>query len=332
MLGLIAADIRVFFLWQLVVSALQTGIIRRFLWKRIHVIGRPVEFSLESLKSIKEFAGGMILVTGLSIILTQADKMILSRMVSLEIFGFYVLAWTVASGLSRVTTPLTQAFYPRFTELISKGDDRAVLKQFHLASQLTSLLVLPPATLIGFLSQPILLSWTGDKTVAEGTAQILTCVLVGTVLVASSYPALSVLYSKKLLKPVINLQFACLAILLPLLVILIDHFGVIGATVIWGLYGLILYVVFESYVVKEIPQASFFSSILYDFFIPLLVSLAVGVMAGQLLSGVVGKVYFVVLAVFSLIFSWLATLTVCGSLFKIILEKIKIKWKQKITL
>ena len=42
----------------------------------------------------------------------------LSRMVSLESLGFYMLL-AVVSGFSRIATPIINAFSPQFTELVA---------------------------------------------------------------------------------------------------------------------------------------------------------------------------------------------------------------------
>lgn len=328
-LWLVASDIRLFFLWQILVSASQTGVIRGVLWKRVRIDGQPAGFSLGTLKSVKGFAGGMILISAMSIIMTQADKMILSRMVPLEMFGFYMLAWTVASGLSRVATPLTQAFYPRFTQLVSKEDDEALIREFRLVSQLMSVLIVLPATLIGFLSEPILYVWTGSLVVAKGTAPILAFMVVGTVLSACSYPAFSILLSKNQLRPVIIVNLVSLVILLPLLILAVVQFGVMGAVFIWGLYGLIFYIAFQVYGLRGFSYAVFFSSVLRDFVAPCVVSLVVAGLAGHFLSDVTGQITFVALLGFALIVGWFAALLVCRDLFKIFVEKSK--WIMKTT-
>jgi len=56
-------------------------------------------------------------VTFLAILLTQLDKVLLSRLLSLESFGYYTLAATVAGVLYMVIGPITSAFYPRLVEL-----------------------------------------------------------------------------------------------------------------------------------------------------------------------------------------------------------------------
>jgi O-antigen/teichoic acid export membrane protein len=262
--------------------------------------------------------------------MTQADKVILSRMVSLEMFGFYMLAWTIASGLSRVVTPLIQAFNPHFTELVSRADDEALANPLRLASQLMSVLILPPVAFIVFFSEPILLAWTGNQAIAKGTAPILAFIMVGTALAVSSHPALSILYSKKQLWPAIVVNLVSMIILLPLLVFAVIQFGVMGAVFIWGLYGLFQYMVFQAYGLRGIHQEGLISSILRDFVAPCLVSLAVAGMAGYWLSEVAGKIAFVVLLGFALIIGWVAALLVCKELFATVMKKLK--WKTKTSL
>jgi O-antigen/teichoic acid export membrane protein len=326
-LWLINPDIRAFFIWQLGVSALQTGMIRGSLWKIVSIDGQPAKFSLKILQSIKGFAGGMILITALGILITQADKMILSRLVSMEAFGYYMLAWTVGAGFSRVSGPLTQAFYPRFTELVSKRDFDNLSKQFRLVSQLMSVLILPPCALIVFLSNPIIFAWTGNQIVADGVTPILVVMVVGFVLSASSYPAACILYSKKELKSVIIINLVCVLVLLPLLIVAVINFGVMGGVYIWGLYGLILYVSYQIYGFRETPKTKLLLLAVKDFLVPCVASFVVAGAASLWLNNVEGKFIFVVLLIFALVVGWLVALWTCKDLFNIVSEKLR--WKLK---
>ena len=326
-LWLIAPDIRLFFVWQIVISVLQTGVMRYSLWRKVSVKGQTARFSPDMLRSIKGYAGGMTLITALSILMTQADKMILSKMVSLEALGFYMLAWTVASGLSRVAVPLVQAFSPRFTDLVSRGYDEALARQLRLASQLMNVLILPLAVLVAFFSNSILFVWTGDKFVAEGAAPILTIMLIGTVFSVCSFPSLMILHSKKQLKPVIWVNLTSLVILMPLLVVVVIESGVLGGAFIWALYGLILYIAYQKYGLREIHEARLFHSILRDFMGPFIVSLVVAGIASGLLSEVSGKLTFVIELGVALVVGWLAALLVCKDLLEVILRKLK--WTMK---
>lgn len=322
-LWLISPDIRTFFLWQILASGLQTGGIRWALWRRIHVDKHRARFSLDILSSVKGFASGMMLITFLSLVITQADKMILSRVASLEVLGYYMLAWTVSSGLSRVATPLMQAYGPHFTELISRGDHEALAKQLRVASQLMSALILPPAAAMVFLSEPILFVWTGNQAVAAGASPIMAIMAVSTVLFSCSYPFLSILYSKGQIRTVVVVNLICFVVIVPLLVYTAINFGVIGAALTTGLYGLIWYIAALVYGLRGILNAGLFSSFFRDFINPCAVSLVVVGVAGQWLNEVHGKMAFVGVLTLALVIGWLFAVLVCWDLFEIVLRKLR---------
>lgn len=309
-------DIRVFFAWQVVASALQTWVMRWSLTRQFDTGRQPARFSVTMLRAVKGFAGETSLVTALSLVLNQADKMILSRLVSLELFGLYMLAWTVASGLSRVSTPLVQAFSPRFTELVSSGDERELGRQVRLASQLTSTLVLPPAALLALLAAPILIAWTGNPVVARGAAPFLSVIIVGTLLSACAFPAVSVLYSRKQLKPVIAVNAAAVVFLLPLLAVTVITFGPMAAAWCWVLYGLVIYTTYQALGLAGLLATGKLSAIAHDFVAPGLASLGVAAVARQVSTQLNGRLEIVALVGVALVAGWLAALLSCRDLFR----------------
>ena len=250
-------------------------------------------------------------------------------MLTLESFGFYMLAWTLASGMSRGVTPLVQAFSPQFTNLVSKGEEEHLARHVRLASQLISTLIIPPSALIVFLSNPILSIWLGSDTTAESVAPILNILVIGTAFASCSFPALSILYSKKRLKPVVKINLICLIVLLPLLILLSFYFGVIGAAFIWFLYGLILYVAYQTYGLVGLPNTELFKSILRDLIAPSVVSFAVAGIAGYLLNDLNNEILFVFLLIVTLLFGWFVAAMACKDLRKIVIEKWN--WKIKIS-
>lgn len=324
-LRFICPDVRAFFLWQIIVSVMQTGMLRRALWKKVGVEGQHPVFSINDLRLIKGFTVGMILITALSLIITQADRMLLSRAVALDVFGYYMLAWTVASGLSRVATPLMQAFGPHFTELISRGADEELAKKVHIASQLMNALILPPAALIAFSAKPVLYAWMGNRAVAEGAGPILAILVTGTALLACSYPSLSILYSKKEIGSVIVVNLVCLVLLLPALVWGIVHFGLVGAASISCLYGLIQFVAYQAYGLRGIPGAGLFSALARDFTPPCMASFAVAAIASRWLNQANGKMIFIAQMGLVLIVGWSLALLVCKDIVDIVSKNMKLK-------
>jgi O-antigen/teichoic acid export membrane protein len=324
-LSAIQPDIRVFFLWQIAASAAQTVVMRSVLWRRIRTGDDRPRFSAAALQSVKEFAGGMTLLTALGVVLNQLDKMILSRFATLEALGYYMLAWTVASGLSRVATPLIQAFGPQFTELISRGDDDAAALQLRLASQLMSALILPPSAVVMFFSGPVLLAWIGNPAVAARAAPLLALLTVGTVLSVCSYPALSILYSRKRLRPVVVVNITALAILAPALVAAVIWYGALGAAACWAAYGLGIYIAYQTLGLSGLPGQGVAAATLRDFAAPGAVAFA-AVAAARYWSGAInGTGELVAVLSAALLVGCLGSALACRDLLNAIL--VSLRWK-----
>ena len=328
-LWFISPDIHTFFLWQIVASIIQTWVMRWSLWRRIPIDGHPARFSLGMLLTLKGFVGAVMLISILGIVMSQLDKMILSRLASLEEFGLYILAWTVASGLSRLATPLIQAFSPQFTELVSRGDEGGLAKQVRIACQLMSALIIPPVALIVFLSKPILFAWLGSEIIADGAAPILAVMVVGAMFASCSFPSVSIVYSRNQLMPVVALNIICVIVLVPLLILAVLYFSVMGAAYIYLLYCLILYVAHQFIGLRGLPDTEIFSSITSNFIAPCLMSFTVAGIAAYWLYGVSGKITFAFLLSLALVVCWFATLLACKDLRKILIDKYLRKWKWK---
>jgi O-antigen/teichoic acid export membrane protein len=317
------ADVRAFFVWQILASALQTTIMRKAMRRRIRSVDHPAQFSLGLLRSVTEFAGGMTLITALGVLIMQMDKLVLSRMTSLEAFGFYVLAWTVASALLRIAAPLLQAFNPHFTDLVSKGDERALAKHVRLANQLMSTLVLPPAALLVLLPRQILFAWVGRPGVAQSAAPLLSLLAVGTLLNACSYPTLTVLYSRKELRPVIATNLIAAVCLVPLLIEGVRTFGATGAAACWVLYGMATYVAYQCYGLPGLPDTNVLTSVASDFIAPALVSFGIAGIGWYWSAQADGRAQTTALVACALVTGWAAALISCGELRTLAMQSLR---------
>ncbi len=172
-LAFVSPTIEAFFLWQAFSSALNTYLIARALSRAMPPASRRPSFSRPALKRVWRFAAGVSLTSVLATLLSQLDKVVVSKFVPLREFGFYTLAVAGAAILYRVRTPVSQAVFPRLAAAVAAKDFDNAHRLFHRSSQLVSLLVLPPAlTLIAFAPQ-VLWLWTGDADAVQSSAPIL---------------------------------------------------------------------------------------------------------------------------------------------------------------
>ena len=321
-LWLVGPDIRYFFIWQIVASVLQTGGMRWALWRQLYRERMGTRFSTAAIMSIRGVAVGITIITALSLVMSQADKMLLSRLVPLDVLGYYMLAWTVASGLSRVVTPLMQAYGPHFTELISRGREKEIAVKIRLASQLVNVLILPPAIILILLAEPILYAWTGNQAVAFATAPILMVVTVGTVLSSCAFPAMSLLYGRKLIRPVLVLNILAAIILMPLLVIAVFRYGGMGAACFWAAYGAFLYIGTQTLGLRTFNNDSVMKPIVRDLVAPCVAAFAIILPITRLFDEIESTIHLVVFLASLLLASWLVAMLAAGSLRQVAIERL----------
>lgn len=59
------------------------------------------------------------------------DKVILSKMLTLESFGYYILASGVASVVLLAVTPFFTAIFPRLSQLVMEDDKTGLKNLYH---------------------------------------------------------------------------------------------------------------------------------------------------------------------------------------------------------
>jgi O-antigen/teichoic acid export membrane protein len=87
--------------------------------------------------------------------MTLGDKIILSKLLPLELFGLYSIAVAVASTPQRLAGPFVNTYSPYFTELAEQGRYDLLSKTYHFASQLAAAVFFSVGLLLLFYAQPV---------------------------------------------------------------------------------------------------------------------------------------------------------------------------------
>ena len=95
----ISPTINAFFIWQGIISLLSLVVLTSATYRAMPKAERVGQFSMPALRGIGRFAGGMMGITLLSLLLTQVDKILLSKLLTLSEYGYYTLATVVSSSL-----------------------------------------------------------------------------------------------------------------------------------------------------------------------------------------------------------------------------------------
>ena len=175
----------------------------------------------------------MIGINLLAVMLTQVDKLLLSKLIPLEQFGYYVLATSVCALMYTLTAPVTQALSPSIVQATTLEDGAWLARLYHGGAQLITVAVAPVAFLLVAFGHDALFVWTGDSTLAGHVAPLLALLAVGTLLngmmqlpyftmIAHGWTRLSLLSN-----------VVAVAVLVPLLLVVVPAYGGRGAALVW---------------------------------------------------------------------------------------------------
>ena len=275
LLYLLSPTIQIFFLWQLIVSIINLIIIYYLLWSKLPVSESRPSFEVSQLKEIWKFSAGMSLNSIISSFLLQMDKIVLSKLLTLEQFGFYTLASSVAMSLGRLFTPVYLSIYPKFSQLIYLNDIDNLKILYHKSSQFMSVLIIPITVIVSLFSYQILFLWTQNQYTAENSHIILIILICGTAFNGIMHPpyALQIAYGWTSLSVYGNI--IALIVLTPILFYLTSNYGVIGGALPWLFLNLGNFIITISFIHLKILKHEKWKWYFHDVGIPLFTCLMV---------------------------------------------------------
>jgi hypothetical protein len=303
----IKSDIRIYFIYLIIINSAQLLVFRWLLLKSFIKCNYFNKFSFNPLKSIKNYFTGIIFCTAISIVISQSDKLILGKITSLENFSLYTISWTVASALSLLVGPIISIYSNKITALISSKENKALVKNFKLLSQLTNILILSPAIVLIFFSKQALLVWTGNPFISENAAPILSVLVIGMLLVNCSYPSLTFLYSKNRIKEVVKLNLISL-IFIPFQIFAIKYYGIAGAAYIWLFYGITINISYQAICQKYLSNLNFYLFNFYNFIIPFCALFIINFISSYFINNFNEKFEIIIILIFNLFIGWLISL------------------------
>ena len=218
-----------FLAWQALIAALQSLVMALLVWRNLPASPSPARFRSVLLKQVWRFAAGMTGILIVSLILLQTDKVILSRMLTLQDFGYYTLAGTIAGVvLGVIVSPINIAVYPKFSQLAAINDEVSLRQLYHQSCQLMSVLVLPTASVLAFFSWEVLRIWTRNEAIAANTYILLAIVaavagLTGLMMLPYR---LQLAYGWTRLSLYANV--VAIIMLVPIMILAVSRYGAIG--------------------------------------------------------------------------------------------------------
>jgi O-antigen/teichoic acid export membrane protein len=235
---LVAPTTEVFFAWQAVTGAVHTLVLARALRRALPPFERKSALDFKALRVVFRFTASLAAVGTLTFLLTQTDRVLLSRLLPLADFGRYMLAATLAYGINRMAAPINIAVQPRFSELVALDQIDRLKSFYHSSNQAVAVAIVPATVVLAVFAPDVLRLWTGSDEIAEKAAPILALLAAGYGVNATMTLAwaLQVAYGQTrfgLVQSVVSVLVA-----VPSIAWAAVRFGAIGAASVWLLLNL----------------------------------------------------------------------------------------------
>lgn len=230
----VSPTIAAFMWWYAAMGACQSLVSATVLWRLLPSgTHRRPRFHPEELRATGRFTGGLVAITALSVAVTQLDRIVLSAMRPLVELGYFSLAFSVAAGMGRMIQPMFNALYPRYSKLVSLGEDKALTHLYHLSNQYLAVMVAAISVVLMVFSRDVLYLWTGDAATAAKVAVPLSILVAGTALngLMNLPYALQLAHGWTRLTAGANLVALILGI--PFCIWAVGHYGIVGAACLW---------------------------------------------------------------------------------------------------
>ncbi len=243
----ISNDIFYFFIYQMIIAILEFFIIKHKLYSFLPKTNFLMP-SFDVLKEIAPFAISLAYTSGIWIISTQLDKLMLSHYISLKEYGYFTLVVLASSAIMQLSGPLSQAILPRMTTLFSDGRENKMLDLYHAGTRFISIIVFSIVGIMASFSYELLYAWTGDIEASSWASPILVWYVIGNGILALSAFQYYLQYVHGNLKYHVRMNTIFPLITLPIIFYAVINYGAIGAALAWFFIQLIAFLFWPPFV------------------------------------------------------------------------------------
>lgn len=225
----------VFFGFQLVVAIVELAWLSTKAYSLLPSIpsGDRVRWSWEPLRPVLMFSLTIAFTSAAAVLVTQTDKLVLSKVLSLADYGRFTLAVLIASGVMVISGPISAAIMPRLSKLEAERDYVGLMQVYHRATQFVAVIAGAATITVAFFAEPLLWAWTGDRALAHQSATILALYATGNgVLAVSAFPYF-LQYAKGNLRMHVIGNALFVVALIPTIIWAATRYGGVGAGVVW---------------------------------------------------------------------------------------------------
>lgn len=234
----------IFFSFQLGIAVLEFAGLLTFSYRLLPDIpqGQRLPWDWKPLKPVLKFSLTIAFTSSVWVIVTQTDKLVLSKILPLAEYGYFTLAVLVASGIMIISGPVSAAIMPRMSKMEAEGDHAGLIRVYRQATQLVAVLAGSIAITVASCAEPLLWAWTGDKSLSHQAAPVLILYALGNGILAVAAFPYYLQYAKGDLRLHLIGNAVFVVLLIPAIIWAASRYGGVGAGYVWLSMNLLSFV------------------------------------------------------------------------------------------
>jgi len=244
----ISSDPVMFFEFQVLVGLIETLIFAVRAYRQMPTPSWLTGFDWHLVKPIIPFAAGMSGTAVLWIVLTQMDKVLLSRLLPLNEYGYFSLVALIATGILMLSNPLAQTLLPRLTVLMAEGRRDDMHNLFLAANRFVCTFLFPLAALIALHAYDMVYAWSGDQAAAQWSRSILPWYSLGSAIMAVSAFQFYLQYAYGQMRLHVWYSVVSTLVTVPVMVLAIHYQGALGAAIAWFVLRVVSFAIWPAIV------------------------------------------------------------------------------------
>jgi len=225
-------NVLVYFYFQLAIVLVEILILKRKLKQLLPKVKAP-RFYWPELRRIVPFSMSIAYTAAIWVLLTQLDKLVLSKILTLSEYGYFTLVATICSGVMMLSGPISKAILPRMTSLLSEGNHEELLLLYRRSTRIIVVLVMPVAFTIACMPHAVLFAWTGSEVAADWGQSILPLFVLGAALFTVVALQYYLQYAYGNLKYHVRYNTFSVLLNIPLIIFSAVSYGPIGVAWVW---------------------------------------------------------------------------------------------------
>ncbi len=225
----------VFFAYQLTISILELLVLVVMGRRILPIVARKSRRALRwiEVRELLRFSGSLAFAVVVWVLVTQVDKLVLSKILPLAEYGTYTLAVVAAGGVLLIGGPIAQALLPHLTKLAAEGAWNDVIKLYRNGTQFVCIITVPTALVLAFFARPVLYAWTGNAAAANSAGPILVLYALGNgIMTLGAFPYY-LQYARGDLRLHVFGNLILMVLLVPSLFVAASRYGALGAGYAW---------------------------------------------------------------------------------------------------